>query len=811
MSTLQYSERGQKRRQGQTLAEFAITLPIVLILMFGIVEFGRIFQAWVTLQNAARAAARYASTGQYYDSQYVMNLTLNSTIPSDPTGFIPCVDDGPDGTFTGDGNAASLDRRGTQTVFYPNQTGVASDAIQVYQGGIESLFATWNDGRNCNPASSDDQERRRDMARILSIIEEARKGAAGLAIEANRLSIPTDKTVVAGQPWFQVWKNPQPGRDQRSWFNVVICSTRLPIAGTNAPTYWDNVGPQGPVPETGRFVSYLGDRTLRDPGGSMWNTASLPVPLPSPSCLLNEIPEAGPGVLNNAGKPWMDPGGPGDTVSIVITFNHPLITPLGIAPYIVIQARRTAIVEAFRAASVRSALGGGPPVDALEPTDTPFPTDTPAPTFTPIPTRTLPPPASITPSTTPIPPFTCSLITANNFRVNGGRIEADIRNQNGDATFLTRVVVKWPTILDFQQMNLFEMALNESPHWRGNDYEDINAQTNTTDTNTDASNPPNFFVNTSELDRTIASNDTGSWSATFNSGPTFLQQYVSISDFAGTTFYLYNPLQPNTPCAIQLTLPTKTPTPDPRVVGTNTPTYTPDCASSLLSVRWGGFDAFGLVRLEVRNERRAVAILSDFVIQWIQRAPGVLTLARVSAVAPLGQPNSVTVWQSGSTSQDSTPPTSGRSEGTWVQNFTFDAGAPGNPSVTNLYLDFDGVGGLLSDIGVTPSDFNNTNFRLSCGATGGATSGPGGGPPTGTINLGDAPTPAPTNTRGPTNTPLPTLTPSKTFTPSPPTNTPTIGPSNTPRPATNTPLPPTATVPRPPPTLPGGGCVDNCG
>ncbi len=54
-----------RRRTGQTLAEFAITLPILLILLFGIIEFGRIFQAWVTLQNAARAAARYASTGVY--------------------------------------------------------------------------------------------------------------------------------------------------------------------------------------------------------------------------------------------------------------------------------------------------------------------------------------------------------------------------------------------------------------------------------------------------------------------------------------------------------------------------------------------------------------------------------------------------------------------------------------------------------------------------------------------------------------------------------------------------------------------------
>src|SRR5512138_3039482 len=55
----------EKSRRGQTMAEFALTLPILLLLMFGVIEFARIFQAWITLQNAARSAARYAITGQW--------------------------------------------------------------------------------------------------------------------------------------------------------------------------------------------------------------------------------------------------------------------------------------------------------------------------------------------------------------------------------------------------------------------------------------------------------------------------------------------------------------------------------------------------------------------------------------------------------------------------------------------------------------------------------------------------------------------------------------------------------------------------
>jgi Flp pilus assembly protein TadG len=54
----------RKRSRGQALTEFAIILPVVLVAMFLIIETGRIFQAYVTVQNAAREGARYAITGQ---------------------------------------------------------------------------------------------------------------------------------------------------------------------------------------------------------------------------------------------------------------------------------------------------------------------------------------------------------------------------------------------------------------------------------------------------------------------------------------------------------------------------------------------------------------------------------------------------------------------------------------------------------------------------------------------------------------------------------------------------------------------------
>lgn len=51
------------REQGQALVEFAIILPILLLLLFGIVEFGRIYSANLIVNHGARAGARAASLG----------------------------------------------------------------------------------------------------------------------------------------------------------------------------------------------------------------------------------------------------------------------------------------------------------------------------------------------------------------------------------------------------------------------------------------------------------------------------------------------------------------------------------------------------------------------------------------------------------------------------------------------------------------------------------------------------------------------------------------------------------------------------
>ena len=79
----------RKKQRGQGLVEFSLTLMTFLLLMVMIVEVGRILWTYVTLQHAARTAARYAVTGQWFE-QYALDPDGHWDASSDdPLKHIP--------------------------------------------------------------------------------------------------------------------------------------------------------------------------------------------------------------------------------------------------------------------------------------------------------------------------------------------------------------------------------------------------------------------------------------------------------------------------------------------------------------------------------------------------------------------------------------------------------------------------------------------------------------------------------------------------------------------------------------------------
>lgn len=53
-----------RSERGQSLTEFALALPILALLLFAVIQFGIVFNNYVTLTDATRAGARKAAVGR---------------------------------------------------------------------------------------------------------------------------------------------------------------------------------------------------------------------------------------------------------------------------------------------------------------------------------------------------------------------------------------------------------------------------------------------------------------------------------------------------------------------------------------------------------------------------------------------------------------------------------------------------------------------------------------------------------------------------------------------------------------------------
>lgn len=151
-------DRGGKGdgRLGQSLAEFALTLPMALLMILFGLDFGRVFLGWVALNQAAREAANYAAMNpaawtlpynlavQAEFARLVttetssINCTLQTPVP-DPTF--------PDGTAIGAPAVVALDCRfDLITPMIGMITGnpipvSASSAFPIRMGNIEGVPA----------------------------------------------------------------------------------------------------------------------------------------------------------------------------------------------------------------------------------------------------------------------------------------------------------------------------------------------------------------------------------------------------------------------------------------------------------------------------------------------------------------------------------------------------------------------------------------------------------------------------------------------------------------------------------------------
>lgn len=86
--------RLRREQHGQALVEMALVIPLFFLLLFGVIEMGRISYAYITVSNATRAGARIATTGgtdlqiqnAIYDAAPALN-TSELTVTITPTQY----------------------------------------------------------------------------------------------------------------------------------------------------------------------------------------------------------------------------------------------------------------------------------------------------------------------------------------------------------------------------------------------------------------------------------------------------------------------------------------------------------------------------------------------------------------------------------------------------------------------------------------------------------------------------------------------------------------------------------------------------
>ena len=87
----------ERRSQGQGMVEFALILPLLLLLMLGIVEFGYVFAAYSGMFNAVREGARYGVVNPT-DMAGIVSRVREKIVLVDPAAVAVTVgyDEGPD-------------------------------------------------------------------------------------------------------------------------------------------------------------------------------------------------------------------------------------------------------------------------------------------------------------------------------------------------------------------------------------------------------------------------------------------------------------------------------------------------------------------------------------------------------------------------------------------------------------------------------------------------------------------------------------------------------------------------------------------
>ena len=131
---------------GATLVEFAVIMPLLLLLLFGVIEFGRLITTVITVSTASREAARFGTAvgattpgiPQYIDCAGIVNAARARTVIGRPTAAEVTViwDKGPGTPTIADCNTADATFPNPTTAIVLSGHRVSVTVVKQFNTGI---------------------------------------------------------------------------------------------------------------------------------------------------------------------------------------------------------------------------------------------------------------------------------------------------------------------------------------------------------------------------------------------------------------------------------------------------------------------------------------------------------------------------------------------------------------------------------------------------------------------------------------------------------------------------------------------------
>jgi Flp pilus assembly protein TadG len=115
----------RRKQRGAALVEAAITVPIILLISVGIFEFGRAYQTWQVLTNAAREGARLAIINGSTDDAVVTRVRNYMAAGQLPNAATASVNVNRNVALTGSDTGSQI------TINYPFQFMVLNPVIRL--------------------------------------------------------------------------------------------------------------------------------------------------------------------------------------------------------------------------------------------------------------------------------------------------------------------------------------------------------------------------------------------------------------------------------------------------------------------------------------------------------------------------------------------------------------------------------------------------------------------------------------------------------------------------------------------------------